>query len=257
MLLGYNTAMPSSSSAPAPNHARECRPHGSPGRWSRVLLAVVTIFALCIESVSLAESGNETAAPGADAAGPAGAKGTYVTLTTAYSTQFTAYTAGPENAARGVVLIHDRWGPDSAAVEWADRFAALGYRVVLPDLYDGRTVGDAAAGAEVWSQIDPEWIHSDLTASLVYLTKTPRHVVTVGWGNGAPYAVWLAAQAPERVVGIIAYQAAGHVGTLGNAGVLRLDVKTPYDLLDPREQGGAATDDAWHATRGFLSRVLN
>jgi len=246
----------SSSSAPTPNHARERRPGGSSGLWIPVVLAMVTIVSLGIESVSLAESGSESAAPG-KATAPASAHGTYVTLTTAYSTQFTAYTAGPTNAARGVVLIHDRWGPDSAAVEWADRFAALGYRVVLPDLYDGRTVGDAAAGAGVWSQIDPEWIHSDLTASLVYLTKAPRHVVTVGWGKGAPYAVWLAAQAPERVVGIVAYQAAGHAGTLADAGVLRLDVKTPYDLLDPREQGGAATDDAWRATRGFLSRVLN
>jgi len=245
-------------SAPTPTHARERRPDGSLVRWIQVVLAIVMIVSLGgIESVALAEPGSETTGSGMDVAAPAGAHGTYVTLTTAYSTQFTAYTAGPENAARGVVLIHDRWGPDSAAVEWADRFAALGYRVVLPDLYDGRTVGDAEAGAGVWSQIDPEWIHSDLTASLLYLTKTPRHVVTVGWGKGAPYAVWLASQAPERVVGIVAYQAAGHAGTLADAGVLRLDVKTPYDLLDPREQGGAATDDAWRATRGFLSRVLN
>ena len=215
------------------------------------------IAALCVESVSLAESESAPAEAGKAGAVAASTHGSYVTLTTAYSTTFSAYTAGPENAARGVVLIHDRWGPDSAAVEWADRFASLGYRVVLPDLYDGRTVGDAAAGAEVWSQIDPEWIHSDLAASLVYLTKVPRHIVTVGWGTGAPYAVWLAGQAPERIVGIVAYQAAGHVGTLADAGVLRLDVKTPYDLLDPREQGGAATDDAWRATRGFLSRVLN
>jgi len=245
------------SSAPTPKHARKRRPDGTLVRWKQIVLAVLIFVSLGIESVSVAESGTETAASGTDATAPASAHGTYVTLTTAYSTKFTAYTAGPENAARGVVLIHDRWGPDSSAVAWADRFAALGYRVVLPDLYDGRTVGDPAAGAEVWSQIDPEWIHSDLTASLVYLTKTPRHVVTVGWGKGAPYAVWLAAEAPERVVGIVAYQAAGHVGTLADAGVLRLDVKTPYDLLDPREQGGPATDDAWRATRGFLSRILN
>jgi len=257
VLLGYNSVM-SYSSTPMPNHARERRPNDSLARSLQVVLAIVMIVSLGgIESVSLAESGSETTEPGKASAEPAGVRGTYVTLTTAYSTRFTAYTAGPENAARGVVLIHDRWGPDSAAVEWANRFAALGYRVVLPDLYDGRTVGDAAAGAEVWSQIDPEWIHSDLAASLVYLTKVPRHVVTVGWGKGAPYAVWLAAQAPERVAGIVAYQAAGHAGTLADAGVLRLDVKTPYDLLDPREQGGAATDDAWRATRGFLSRVLN
>jgi dienelactone hydrolase len=246
-----------SSSSPTAKHTDERRSNGFPHRWVQVMLAVTVIVSLGIVSVSLAESGSEAAEPGKEVSNPPGTHGSYVTLTTAYSTKLIAYTAGPANAARGVVLIHDRWGPDSSAVEWADRFAALGYRVVLPDLYDGRTVGDADAGAEVWSQIDPEWIHADLTASLVFLMKVPRRVVTVGWGTGAPYAVWLASQAPERVVGIIAYQAAAHAGTLADAGVLRLDVKTPYELLDPREQGGAATDDAWRATRGFLSRVLN
>ena len=33
-------------------------------------------------------------------------------LTTAYGTQFDAYVAGPEDASRAVVLLHDRYGFD-------------------------------------------------------------------------------------------------------------------------------------------------
>lgn len=48
--------------------------------------------------------------------------------------------------APGIVLIQEWWGVTSDVMEIADRYAALGYRVLVPDLYRGRSaaIGDEA-----------------------------------------------------------------------------------------------------------------
>ena len=45
-------------------------------------------------------------------------------------------------------MLRDRWGLGAEVKDWADRVAALGYRVLAVDLYDGRHVADAGAAAE-------------------------------------------------------------------------------------------------------------
>lgn len=58
---------------------------------------------------------------------------------------YAAPAAGAQTAP-GIVLVEEWWGVTDHIKEIADRYAALGYRVVVPDLYRGRTaaIGDEA-----------------------------------------------------------------------------------------------------------------
>ena len=61
-----------------------------------------------------------------------------ITLHTGSSEPFTAYVAGPKDASKAIVLVHDWFGVSPFYSEAADKLAKLGYRVVAVDLYGGR-----------------------------------------------------------------------------------------------------------------------
>src|SRR5689334_1336538 len=69
---------------------------------------------------------------------PAFAATKSMTLVTSASESFTAYVAGPEDATRAIVLVHDWFGVSPFYTEAAERLASQGYRVVAVDLYGGR-----------------------------------------------------------------------------------------------------------------------
>jgi len=56
------------------------------------------------------------------------------------------YAASGDDGAPGIVLVEEWWGVTADMMEIADRYAQLGYRVLIPDLFRGRTaaVGDEA-----------------------------------------------------------------------------------------------------------------
>jgi carboxymethylenebutenolidase len=59
------------------------------------------------------------------------------------------YYAQPEKdgeSAPGIVLVEEWWGVTPYMMSVADQYASAGYRVLIPDLYRGRTaaVGDEA-----------------------------------------------------------------------------------------------------------------
>ena len=123
---------------------------------------------------------------------PGLASGSYIILDTAFGTTFTAYASGDENAEYGVLLIHDKWGLDQQVIQWADRFADMGYRAVAVDLYDGRQVSNAQMATDVLNSIDPVWIDADLKGALKYLKLKQHHIVSMGWGVGGEHALTLA-----------------------------------------------------------------
>lgn len=192
----------------------------------------------------------------AAAAEPAGRA---VQLTTAYGTQFDAYVAGPEDAARGIVAVHDRWGLNAPVRAWADRLAGLGFRVVAVDLYDGRPVRPASLAWEYWNGIDPVWMEADLDAALAFLQRRGEggHVV-VAWGRGADPARALVRRSPEAVTALVTYF--DDLTTLRSDAprelpVRVLEISTPRSLVHPEVGAGfgRAAQDAWEATRRFLT----
>ena len=114
----------------------------------------------------------------------AAAQGRLVTLTTAIGTTFQGYVAGPEDARRGILLLHDRWGLNDAMRAHVESFARRGYRALAIDVFDGRASDEMWLATEIMESIDPEWVKPDVLAGLKYLQAEGRQVAAMGWGYG-------------------------------------------------------------------------
>ena len=111
---------------------------------------------------------------------------------------FTAYRAAPDDARRGgLVLIQEIFGVTAHIRELADGFAAEGYEVIAPSLYDrlspefcvaadaqGVKVGREYSQATPWNQV------ADDLAACVTALRPPVFVAGYCWGGTA---AWLAA----------------------------------------------------------------
>lgn len=153
-------------------------------RW---LIAVLALF---VASTAQAEQG---------------ATGQVLSLKTAFGGFFDAYASGPEDADRAVLLLHDRFGMSSQVRDWADRFAAQGYRALAIDMYDGRRATSWKHATSVMVSIDPVWAEADIAAAIRYLDPGKRKVVIVGWDYGATQALLATLQAPESVVATVVF----------------------------------------------------
>lgn len=151
---------------------------------------LIALLALLVMSVAEAEQG---------------ATGQVITIDSAFGTGFDAYVAGPEGAKRAVLLLHDRFGVSTQVHDWADRFAAQGYRVLAIDLYDGRHAKEWKHATLVMSQIDPVWAEMDIAAAVAYLKPEQRKVIVVGWDYGATQALLATLHNPESVAATVAY----------------------------------------------------
>lgn len=120
-----------------------------------------------------------------------------ITLTTPHGTSFDAYIAGPPEATQAVVLMHDRFGLNEQTLEWADRFAKAGYRVLVPDLHDGQSSGDLKIANATVSYVDPEWTKANVKTALSYLARETRKVALIGFGEGASQSLLIATQHPS------------------------------------------------------------
>lgn len=231
----------------------------SRGMW--VLIACLTGVPAWAQEGPVAA---EPAAPAGEASIPAagsGVAGRLVSLPTAWHTRFDAYLAGAEDAAVGVLLVHDRWGLNGEVRAWADRVAALGFRVLAVDLYDGRPArGDAQFALAVWRSIDPVWIEADLDAALAFLRRTQGRIVAMAWGKGVQEAAGLLTRHPGAVRALVTYYDSETLTAGDRPGKLTipvLDVLTPRTLAGPPAAGlpAQAAADAWIATEQFLTRL--
>lgn len=183
-------------------------------------------------------------------------QGRMVYLKTAYHTTFQAYMAGPEDAPYGVLLVHDRWGFNSQVIRWADKLAALGYRVVAIDFFDGRVVRNRTMAREVIKSIDPVWIEANLRAALAVLARPGRKIAGVAWGQGAHHLAGLLRQERGAVAALVTYHQRSTAArdTSRRLNLPLLEVVSDHSLLDPRESDERARiqEETWTATVKFL-----
>ena len=100
------------------------------------------------------------------------------------------YRAG--SAGPGVVVFHAWWGLNRDIIDLADRLGNAGFRIMAPDLFDGRTA-TTPEQAEQLIQMEGEEgdrLLADARRAMAHL----RHegvgkVATLGLSFGAPYAV--------------------------------------------------------------------
>src|SRR6201986_5571318 len=99
--------------------------------------------------------------------------GETIKLKSADGFSFSAYVAGPANAAKGVVVVQEIFGVNHHIRDMADRFAALGYAVVAPALFDraqrdvvlGYTQDDIGQGRELRMKLSDPQVMLDVEAA--------------------------------------------------------------------------------------------
>lgn len=110
--------------------------------------------------------------------------------------KLSAYVAGPENAAKGLVVVQEIFGVNNHIRNVADRFAAEGYAVCAPALFDrvqkgieiGYTPDDIAKGREYRMKLTDQQVMADLEAAAKHLHG--KKLGIVGYCFGGTVAWW-------------------------------------------------------------------
>ena len=122
--------------------------------------------------------------------------GETIKLTSADGFSFSAYVAGPANATKGVVVMQEIFGVNHHIRDMADRFAAAGYAVVAPAVYDrvqpgfevGYTQEDIAKGRDVRMKLNDAQLMQDIEAAADHLAG--KKLGIVGYCFGGTVAWW-------------------------------------------------------------------
>ena len=122
--------------------------------------------------------------------------GTTIDLKAADGHTFSAYTAGPANGTKGIVMIQEIFGVNHHMRDMADRFAAQGYAVVTPALFDraqrgvelGYTPDDIAAGRDLRMKLTDAQVMADVEAAANHLAG--KKLGIVGYCFGGTVAWW-------------------------------------------------------------------
>jgi carboxymethylenebutenolidase len=135
----------------------------------------------------------------------------YITLKTDRNSLFRAYVAGPEDARRGILLIHGWLGLTKDVEAWADEFARAGYCAMAVDLYDGKVTTTPAEARLLMESVDQAEANAKYAAALNALTSAGRKVAVVGWSYGAVQALHAALVQPGMVAATVMYYPFGEL----------------------------------------------
>lgn len=128
-----------------------------------------------------------------------------ITLKTADGKSFKAYAVGPKDAKRGALLVHEWWGLNDHIRGWADRFAALGYRAIAVDLFDGKVATAPEQARKLMQALDQQAADAKHVAALKQLQAPGRKVATIGWCFGGGQSLQASLAAPELVDATVIY----------------------------------------------------
>jgi carboxymethylenebutenolidase len=120
----------------------------------------------------------------------------FIELTASDGFKLAAYTAGPKAAKAGIVVIQEIFGVNNHIRNMCERFAAHGYAVCAPAVYDrvqrgfevGYTQDDIAKGRDVRMKLDDAKLMLDVEAAAAHLK--PRKLGIVGYCFGGTVAFW-------------------------------------------------------------------
>jgi carboxymethylenebutenolidase len=110
------------------------------------------------------------------------------------------YLARPSHPAPAVVLIQEWWGVVDQIKGVADRLAAEGFVVLVPDLYDGAKASEPSAAEKLMMSLDMERAAKDLRGAVGQLLESGEvssdRVGCVGFCMGGGLALLLASLEP-------------------------------------------------------------
>lgn len=100
--------------------------------------------------------------------------------------------------APGVVVIQEWWGLNDQIKGVADRFAGVGYRALVPDLYKGKVTLDAAEANHLMTNLNfADAATQDIRGATQYLKQTTAKVGVVGFCMGGALTVLAAMYVKE------------------------------------------------------------
>ncbi len=112
-----------------------------------------------------------------------------------------AYLAEPAagSSAPGLVVLQEWWGLNDQIRGTAERFAAAGYRALVPDLYRGRSTLDAKEAEHLMTGLDfADAASQDIRGAVQYLERSGSAKCGVtGFCMGGALTVLAAVMAPE------------------------------------------------------------
>ncbi len=117
--------------------------------------------------------------------------GTTIQLTAADGHSLSAYQAGPSTAAKGLVVVQEIFGVNHHMRNVCDRFAAQGYAVIAPALFDrvapghelGYTADDVARGRGLRAGVPDAGAMADIEAAAKALSGRSLGIVGYCWGG--------------------------------------------------------------------------
>lgn len=123
-----------------------------------------------------------------------------------------AYYAAPEKSpeeAAGIVIVQEWWGITADMMEIADRYARLGYRAIVPDLYRGRKAAVGSEANHLMEGLDfQDAATQDVRGALTYLKSTgSKKVGVTGYCMGGAIAMLAAMHLKEPDAAVIFYGA--------------------------------------------------
>jgi carboxymethylenebutenolidase len=102
------------------------------------------------------------------------------------------------DGAAGVVVIQEWWGLNEDIKSVAARFAASGYRVLVPDLYRGKVTLEAAEAAHLMGALDfQDATTQDVRGAARHLKERSGKVAVVGFCLGGAVSILAAIHVPE------------------------------------------------------------
>jgi carboxymethylenebutenolidase len=122
--------------------------------------------------------------------------GSTIELTAADGHKLSAYVAGPSEAKKGLVVIQEIFGVNHHMRNVVDRFAAQGYAVCAPALFDraergvelGYTQDDVAAGRDYRMKLTDAGVIADVQAAAAHLAG--KKLGIVGYCFGGTVSWW-------------------------------------------------------------------
>ena len=92
--------------------------------------------------------------------------------------------------APGIVVIQEWWGLNDQIKGVADRFAAIGYRALVPDLYKGKVTVDAAEANHLMTNLNfADAATQNIRGAAQHLKRTSAKVGVVGFCMGGALTV--------------------------------------------------------------------
>lgn len=97
---------------------------------------------------------------------------------------------GGNDKAAAIVVIQEWWGLNDQINGVADRFAALGYRALVPDLYKGKVTVDAAEANHLMANLNfADAATQDIRGATQYLKQSSGKIGVVGFCMGGALTV--------------------------------------------------------------------